>query len=327
MPRVAVLDDYQDVALKMADWSALPSDVDVSVFHDHLSKLEDVALRLSGFEIVASMRERTPFPRDLLARLPRLRLLMTTGSRNAAIDLDAATDLGIVVCGTGGLGHPTAELTWGLILALLRSIPREDGAVRKDVWQTGLGVDLNGKALGLLGLGRLGSRVAAVGKAFEMSLIAWSQNLTPDVAAQHGAELVSKDDLFARSDVLSVHLVLSARTRGLAGERELGLMKPTAYLINTSRGPIVDEGALIRALETRSIAGAGLDVFDEEPLPGDHPFKRLDNTVLTPHIGYVSRETYQVFFGDTVKGIAAYLSGQPVQVMNPEVLPRHRGLS
>ncbi len=226
-----------------------------------------------------------------------------------------------------GLGHPTAELTWGLILALLRSIPREDGAVRKGVWQTGLGVDLNGKVLGLLGLGRLGSRVAVVGKAFGMSLIAWSQNLTSDVAAQNGAELVSKDDLFARSDVLSVHLVLSARTRGLAGERELGLMKPTAYLINTSRGPIVDEGALIHALETRSIAGAGLDVFDEEPLPGDHPFKRLDNTVLTPHIGYVSRETYQVFFGDTVKGIAAYLSGQPVQVMNPEVLPRTRGLS
>ena len=326
MVKVAVLDDYQDVALKMADWGALPDDAEVRVFRDHLSNVGDLVERLRDFEIVACMRERTPFQRDLLSQLPNLRLLVTTGLGNAAIDLDAATGLGIVVCGTNGRGYPTAELTWGLILALLRHIPREHAAIQRGLWQTTVGEDLNGRTLGLLGLGRLGSRVAAVGLAFEMSIIAWSQNLTADTAARHGAALVSRDELFARSDVLSVHLVLSDRTRGLVTARELGLMKPTAFLINTSRGPIVEETALVDALRSRSIAGAGLDVFDEEPLPPGHPLRELDNVVLTPHIGYVSRATYELFFEHTVQGIAAYLAGNPVRVLNPPVLPNARRL-
>ena len=324
MTKVAVLDDYQGVALRMADWSSLSADVEVQVFTEHLSDASDLVSRLRDFEIVSCMRERTRFGSNVLSRLPNLRLLVTTGRGNAAIDLDAATDLGIVVCGTDGLGYPTAELTWGLILALLRNIPQEVAAVRGGRWQTAVGDDLNGKTLGILGLGRLGSRVAAIGRAFEMSVIAWSQNLTADVATQHRAILVSRDELFARSDVLSIHLVLSARTRGLVGERELGLMKPTAYLINTSRGPIVDESALVSALQARSIAGAGLDVFDEEPLPKGHALRRLDNAVLTPHIGYVSRDTYEVFYGQTVQGIAAYLAGRPTRVLNPAALETQR---
>ena len=324
MVRVAVLDDYQEVALEMADWSRLIADNQVQVFSDHLESLDGVAERLVDFEIVASMRERTPFQRELLQRLPNLRLLVTTGMRNASIDLDAATDLGIVVCGTGGLGYPTAELTWGLILALLRHIPREDAAMRRGQWQTTVGVGLQGKVLGVLGLGHLGSQVATIGRTFGMSIIAWSQNLTSDRAIQFGASLRAKDEFFSQSDVLSIHVRLSDRTRGLVGARELGLMKPTAYLINTSRGPIVDEEALVLALEARSIAGAGLDVFDREPLSSDHPFIRLDNTVLTSHLGYVTEETYRVFYGDTVENIEAYLQGQPIRVLNPNVLDSAR---
>jgi phosphoglycerate dehydrogenase-like enzyme len=326
MTKVAVLDDYQGVALQMADWTSLPDDVEVQVFRERLSNANDLVSQLMDFEIVSCMRERTPFGSDILSRLPDLRLLVTTGRGNAAIDLDAATELGIVVCGTDGLGHPTAELTWALILALCRKIPQEVASVRDGGWQTVVGGDLNGKTLGILGLGRLGSRVAAVGRAFEMPLIAWSQNLTADVAAQHGATLVSRDELFARSDVLSIHLVLSDRTRGLVGERELGLMKPTAYLINTARGPIVDEAALLKVLQARSIAGAGLDVFGEEPLPMGHALSRLDNAVLTPHIGYVTVDTYKVFYGKTVEGIAAYLAGQPTRVLNPAALETARGM-
>ena len=324
MVNVAVLDDYQDVALKMADWRVLPSNARVQVFRDHLPQVGAVAERLKGFEVVAAMRERTPFQRDLLERLPNLRLLVTTGSGNRAIDLDAATRLGIVVCGTAGLGYPTAELTWGLILALAKNIVTEDAAVRRGVWQTTVGTELRGKVLGCLGLGRLGSLVANIGKAFGMEAIAWSQNLTAEKAAQHGVTLVPKDELFSRSDVVTVHLVLSARTTGLVGARELGLMKPTAYLINTSRGPIVDEAALVKALRMRTIAGAGLDTFDEEPLPPDHPFKSLANTVLTPHIGYVTQKGYEIFFRETVEDIAAYLKGQPVRVLNPEALKSAR---
>ena len=318
MVRVAVLDDYQNVALRMADWSALPAGAEVRLFNDHLDGVDQVAERLKGFEIVAAMRERTPFLRSLLERLTDLRLLVTTGMRNTSIDVAAATDLGVVVCGTGGLPYPTAELTWGLILALVRDIPREDAAVRNGVWQTTVGAGLNGKTLGVLGLGRLGSQVATIGRAFGMKVIAWSQNMAAERAAHFGASLVGKDELFAQSDVLSIHVVLSDRTRGLVGDRELGLMKPTAYLVNTSRGPIVDEAAMVRALELKRIAGAGLDVFDREPLPPDHPFTRLDNTVLTPHLGYVTEETYRIFYRGTVEAIAAFLSGRPVRVLNPQ---------
>ena len=325
MPRVAVLDDYQGVALEMANWSALPSDCQVQVFQDHLTDLAALAERLSHFEIITCMRERTPFRRDLLERLPHLRLLVTTGMRNAAIDLAAATDLGILVCGTaGGPDSPPAELTWGLILALLRHIPREDAATRAGHWGVTVGMCLEGKVLGILGLGRLGTKVARVGVAFDMSVIAWSQNLTAERAAQCGATLVTKDELFARSDILSIHVQLSARTRGLVGARELRLMKPTAYLINTARGPIVDEAALVQALQTRTIAGAGLDVFDQEPLPPGHPLTLLDNTLLVPHIGYVTREQYQVRYRDTVENVAAYLRGEPLRVLNPEALDTAR---
>jgi phosphoglycerate dehydrogenase-like enzyme len=321
MTHVAVLDDYQGVALKVADWSVLPSACRVQVFRDHLSDREALVERLRAFEVVTCMRERTPFPRDLLERLPGLRLLVTTGMRNAAIDLEAATDLGIMVCGTaGGPDSPPAELTWGLILALVRHIPHEDAAVRDGHWGITLGMSLEGKVLGVLGLGRLGGKVATVGVAFGMSVIAWSQNLTAERAAQYGATLVTRDELFARSDIVTVHVQLSARTRGLVGARELRLMKSTAYLINTARGPIVDEAALVQALQAGTIAGAGLDVFDQEPLPPDHPFMSLDNTLLVPHVGYVTEEQYRVRYKETVENVAAYLRGEPLRVLNPRAL-------
>jgi phosphoglycerate dehydrogenase-like enzyme len=319
MPRVAILDDYQGVALQMADWSVLTPDCRVEVFRDHLTDVDAVANRLRDFEIVTCMRERTPFRRDLLERLPNLRLLVTTGMRNAAIDLQAATEQGVVVCGTaGGPESPPAELTWGLILALIRHIPHEDAATRGGRWGTTVGMSLEKKILGVLGLGRLGATVARVGVAFQMSVIAWSQNLTAEHAAQCGATLVTKDELFARSDIVTLHVQLSERTRGLVGAHELALMKPTAYLINTARGPIVDEAALVRALQSRAIAGAGLDVFDEEPLPPDHPLKQLDNTLLMPHAGYVTEEQYRVRYRHTVENIASYLKGVPLRVLNPK---------
>lgn len=316
MVRVAVLDDYQDVARKMTDWSVLPADVEVAVFRDHLTDQAALAERLKDFDIVMAMRERTPFPRTLLEQLPRLQLLTTTGMRNAAIDMQAAADCNVLVCGTGGILYPTAELTWGLILSLLRHIPDEDQATRAGSWQVSMGLGLHGKTLGLMGLGRLGAEVARVGNAFQMDVIAWSQNLTAERAAECGATLVGKDELLARADILSIHLVLSARSRGLIGHQELNRMKPTAYLINTSRGPIVDEAALIAALHNGTIAGAGLDVFDEEPLPLDHPLRHTANTVITPHIGYVTEETYRVFFAETVENIQAFLKGALVRVLD-----------
>lgn len=316
MTRVAILDDYQHVALQMADWGTLPADVEVRVFSDHLTDQNALVERLKDYEIIMAMRERTPFPRGLFERLPQLRLLTTTGMRNAAIDLQAATDHGVTVCGTGGVLPPTAELTWGLILALLRHIPREDHATRAGQWQVSMGLGLHGKVLGVIGLGNLGAQVATVGKAFQMSVLAWSQNLTREKADQVGVALVSKDELLSQSDIVSIHLVLSARTRGLLGARELGLMKPSAYLVNTSRGPIVDEQALVSALQGKAIAGAALDVFDEEPLPLDHPLRHLENTVITPHIGYVTVETYKIFFEQTVENIRAFLNGAPVRVIN-----------
>jgi phosphoglycerate dehydrogenase-like enzyme len=317
MTRIAILDDYQDAARRLADWARLPAGVELAVFRDHLAEAEAVAARLADFDVVVAMRERTPFPRALLERLPRLRLLVTTGMRNAAIDLKAAADRGVVVCGTAGLPYPTAELAWGLVLSLMRRIPREDRATREGRWQETVGLGLNGKTLGVLGLGTLGTRVARFGRAFEMEVLAWSQNLTAERAAEHGAVRVERDELLARSDVVSIHLVLSERTRGLIGARELGLMKRTAYLVNTSRGPIVDEAALVRALRDGTIAGAGLDVYDEEPLPHEHPLRGLPNTVITPHLGYVTEETYRVFYGQALEDILAFLRGEPVRVLRP----------
>ena len=320
--KIAILDDYQGVALKSADWDGLPKDCQVKVFKEHMTGIDTLKKQLKDSEVIIAMRERTPFPRQLLEALPRLKLLVTTGMRNASIDVDAATAYGILVCGTRGGGPSTAELAWGLILSLLRHIPQEFASVKQGRWQTTVGIELKGKTLGLLGLGNLGSHMAAIGNAFGMSVIAWSQNLTAERASQFGAGLVAKEELFARSDILSIHLQLSDRTRGLVGRRELGLMKPAAYLINTSRGPIVNEAALIQALKSHSIAGAGLDVYDEEPLPPDHPLRHLDNTVTTPHLGYVTAETYRVFYEDSVSNIAAYLKGQPVRVLNPNVPKR-----
>lgn len=317
MTRIALLDDYQDVALRMAEWGRLPAGTHVEAFRDHLAEQDALVKRLADFDVVMAMRERTAFPRALLERLPRLRLLITAGMRNAAIDVRAAVDRGITVCGTAGLPYPTAELTWALILALFRRVPAEDRATRDGRWQTTIGLGLNGKTLGVLGLGTLGSRVARVGRAFEMEVLAWSPNLTAARATEVGAALVGKDDLLARSDVVSIHLVLGDRSRGLIGQAELARMKRSAYLVNTSRGPIVDEGALIAALEEGTIAGAGLDVFDEEPLPLDHPLRRLPNTVLTPHLGYVTDKTYRVFYGQALEDVEAFLRGAPVRVLLP----------
>ncbi len=316
MAKVAVLDDYQEVALEMANWDSLPEGVTVDVFQDHLVAEDDVVVRLAPYEIVVAMRERTPFQRSLLERLPNLRLLVTTGMRNASIDIAAAADNGVTVCGTDGVPYPTAELTWGLILALLRKIPTEDRATREGSWQVSVGEGLHGKTLGVIGLGRLGSQVAAVGVAFGMNVIAWSQNLTAERAREFGATLVTKQELLETSDIVTIHVVLSGRTRGLLGAEDLSSMKPSAYLVNTSRGPIVDESALIDALTSGTIAGAGLDVFDIEPLPLDHPLRSIPNTVLTPHLGYVTDETYRVFYGDAVENIRAYLDGSPVRVIS-----------
>jgi len=325
--RVALLDDYQQVARQMADWPSLGADVEVVAFKDHWADAETVRSKLAGFAVAVAMRERTPFPRRLLEGLPDLRLLVTTGMRNASIDLAAATELGITVCGTRGGGPATAELAWGLILALARSIPFESAALRAGGWQTTVGVELQGKVLGLLGLGNLGSHMARIGGAFGMRVIAWSQHLTSDRAAALGATLAAKEELFARSDVLSIHLQLSERTRGIVGAHELGLMKPTAYFVNTSRGPIVDEAALLNVLRSRRIAGAGLDVYDVEPLPPDHPLRRLDNVVLTPHLGYVTAETLRIFYADALEDIRSVIAGQPVRVLNPAIPGGARGPS
>jgi len=317
MTRVAILDDYQGVARRMADWTSLPAGTELVIFADHLNDAGAVAARLADFDAVVAMRERTAFPRALLEKLPRLRLLVTTGMRNASIDVGAAVERGVIVCGTAGLPYPTAELTWGLILALVRRIPTEDRATREGRWQVSCGLGLNGKTLGVIGLGGLGSRVAKVGRAFEMDAIAWSQNLTAARAAEVGATLVAKDDLLARADVVSIHLVLGDRTRHLIGARELSRMKRTAYLVNTSRGPIVDEAALVAAVRQGTIAGAGLDVYDEEPLPLDHPLRNLPNTVITPHLGYVTEEGYRIFYGQALEDVKAWLAGKPVRELRP----------
>jgi phosphoglycerate dehydrogenase-like enzyme len=311
---IAVLDDYQQVAAGCADWSAIP-DADVTFFSDHLSNLDALAERLRPFEIIGIMRERTPFPAELLRRLPSLRLLITTGRRNAAIDVDAATELGITVCGTPSQGHATAELAFGLILDLARGLTQQVLSVRGGGWQRGLGRDLRGAMLGLLGLGRLGSQVAGFGLAFGMEVCAWSENLTSGRAAEVGVRAVSKRELFASSDFISIHLQLSDRTVGLVGSKELALMKPDAYLVNTSRAAIVDEDTLTKALQEGRIAGAALDVFGEEPLPIGHRLRNMPGVLTTPHIGYVTRETYQIFFHGMVDAIVAFLEGTPILVI------------
>jgi phosphoglycerate dehydrogenase-like enzyme len=318
--RVAVLDDYQDVARSCADWSSLPAEVDV--LHEHLDDPEELLRRLRPYTVIAAMRERTPFPREILQGLPQLRLLVTTGMRNASIDVDAAAGLGITVCGTGddasgrGSWQYTVELTWGLVLAVARKIVEEERNVREGRWQQTVGDGLAGRTLGLLGLGRIGSKVAAVARAFDMDVQAWSENLTDARAAESGARRVSKEELFAESDVISIHTRLSDRTRGLVGRDEIARMKPTSYLVNTSRGPIVDEESLQRALREGRIAGAGIDVFSREPLPTHDPWRSVPNTVLTPHIGYVTTQNYRSFYEQTVECIAAFLAGAPVRVLS-----------
>jgi len=305
--KIAVLDDYQGVALKMADWSAVLARSDVDVFSDHLDAADAVAERLHPYDVVCVMRERTPLRADLIERLPNLKLIASTGPRNASIDLRAAAARGIGVVHTGYFGSPTLELTWALILASARHIVAEAAAVRRGGWQHSIGDDLAGKTLGVIGLGNLGSQVAKIGLAFGMRVLAWSQNLTAEKAGAVGAALVSKEELLRQSDIVSVHLVLSDRTRALIGATELAWMKPSARLVNTSRGPIVVEAALIAALKAGRIAGAAIDVYDVEPLPHDHPYRNIDNLLATPHIGYVSRALYQRFYRDTVSNILAWL--------------------
>jgi phosphoglycerate dehydrogenase-like enzyme len=316
MVRAAILDDYQNVALKFADWSAIAKDVQVKVFNAPLGDDNAVIKTLQGFAIVNMMRERTPFNRKVIEGLPDLKLLITTGARNNSIDLKACAEFGVTVCGTAGFGNPTAAIAVGLMLELTRHIGFENARMKAGApWQVTVGHDLDGKTLGVLGLGKLGQRVAGVAKSLGMKVIGWSQNLTPEKAKESGTEYVSKEDLFRNADVISIHVVLSDRTRGLVRAKDLGLMKKTAYLINTSRGPIVEEKALIAALNSKSIAGAGLDVFDIEPLPTDHPFRKMDNVVLTPHLGYVSEENYRTFYSGVVEDIRAWLDGKPVRML------------
>jgi phosphoglycerate dehydrogenase-like enzyme len=308
--KIAVLDDYQDVALTMADWSALRKRADVVVFNDHLADQEAVIRRLQPFDVVCVMRERTPMTRHVIESLPQLKLIVSTGRRNASIDVAAADARGIVVRHTGYGSTPTIEMTWALILGLMRHLPEEVASVRSGGWQRHVGTELRGRTLGIVGLGNIGRAVARIGAAFGMTLMAWSQNMTAEMASAAGATLVTKDQLFAQADVITIHLVLSERSRGLVGARELGLMKPTARLVNTSRGPIVDQAALIDALGANRIAGAALDVFDQEPLPPDHPFRTMTNVLTTPHIGYVGEDLYRTFYGDTVAHVVAWLDAR-----------------
>jgi phosphoglycerate dehydrogenase-like enzyme len=305
--KVAILDDYQNVALKLANWSGVRRHAEITVFNDHVADQSAVIERLRPFEIVCVMRERTPLPRETLEQLTNLKLIASTGPRNASIDTQAAADLGIAVTATGYDSSPTIEFTWSLILASMRDIDREAASLKAGGWQTGIGSNLRGKSLGVIGVGNVGKEVAHIGLAFGMKVIAWSQNLTEEKASAAGATFVGKQALFRESDVVTVHLVLSGRTRGLIGAEEFALMKPTARFVNTSRGQIVNEAALIEALQARRIAGAAVDVFDVEPLPSDHLFRKLDNVLATPHIGYVTEDLYRTFYGDAAANIAKWL--------------------
>jgi phosphoglycerate dehydrogenase-like enzyme len=316
MSRIAVLDDYQRVALSSADWSGLEASHEVVVFDQPFVSLDAAASALQRFDVIAIMRERTPFSKAMLDQLPALKLLVTTGHRNAAIDMAAATARGVVVCGTEAPGHATAELAFGMIIAAWRNLVVETGNMAAGRWQTTVGRDLKGATLGLIGLGKLGAQMARYGQAFGMHVLAWSQNLEPAAAAALGVTKVDKDQLFARSDAISIHTKLSSRTEGLVGARELSLMKRNALLINTSRGPIIDEAALLKALHEGTIGGAAIDVYDSEPLPATHPLRSAPRTLLTPHIGYVTAETYRMFYGGTVAAIEAWAAGRPIHVMS-----------
>ncbi|NTX66876.1 D-2-hydroxyacid dehydrogenase family protein [Myxococcus sp. CA051A] len=313
--KVAVLDDYLEVARASTDWSRLPVGAEPRFFREPLAGEDAVAEALQEFDVIVAMRERTAFPASLITRLPRLRLLVTTGMRNAAIDVEACRRQCITVCGTGAVGAPAAELTWALILALLKRIPDEASSLRAGGWQTGLTETVSGKRLGVVGLGKLGTQVARVGLAFGMEVVAWSPGLTAERAEAAGARLVDKATLFASSDVVTLHLVLGERTQGVVGPTELGAMKRSAYLVNTSRAGLVDEQSLVSALREGRIAGAGLDVFSVEPLPREHPLRSLPNTVLTPHLGYVTRENYAVYYRDAVEDILAWSQGSLVRLL------------
>ena len=314
--QIAVIDDWQDVARDVVDWSVLESIGEVTFVHDYPADNATLGERLGKYEVICVMRERTRFDADLLGRLPNLKLLVTGGMRNAALDMPAAAALGIKVCGTDSYKHAAPELTWALIMAATRDLVKEANALRAGLWQQGLGGDLHGKTLGILGLGSIGQRVAQFGQVFGMRVIAWSENLTAERAGQAGVTYVSKQQLFEQADVLSVHLVLSERSRGLVDAQALDWMKPTALLVNTARGPIVDEAALIKALQKRRIAGAALDVFEQEPLPALHPFRTLDNVLATPHVGYVSRQNYEQFFRQMIEDIQGWAAGEPVRLLN-----------
>lgn len=314
--RLAILDDFQNVVLSVSAWSVIEDRVDITVFNDHLEEVGDVARRLEPFEIVVVIRERTKFPRELFDRLPNLKLLVTGGMRNRGIDLAAAKDHGVTVCGTAGSGNSTAELTWGLIISVMRNIPEQVQAIREGGWQVGLGVGLMGKTLGVIGLGRQGGAVAKIAKGFDMDVVAWSRNLTVERCAEHGVGLAeSMEALLAQSDVVTIHVPLTESSRGLIGAGELAQMKQTAYLINTSRGPIVEEAALIDAVKAGRIAGAGLDVFDIEPLPAGHPYRTLEGIVPTPHLGYTSAENYLCYFNEGIEDIESWLKGAPIRVL------------
>jgi phosphoglycerate dehydrogenase-like enzyme len=312
--RCAILDDYFNLALGIADWSKIGDRVDLTVFNPPFASPEAAASALKDFEIICAMRERTPFPRTLFAALPKLKLLITSGMRNAAIDLEAAKDHGVVVCGTQFARDPTAPLTMGLILELTRNIGRENARMHAgEPWQKFVGVEIEGRTLGVVGLGKLGAKVAGMAKAFGMNVIAWSPNLTPERCKEVGVGYASKEDLFATADIVTIHVVLSQRSRGLVGAAELARMKPTSYLVNTARGPIVDEAALLEALRQNKIAGAAIDVFAVEPLPVDHPFRKLDNIVLTPHLGYATEEGFRNHYGQMIEGIDAWFKGETLR--------------
>ncbi|KJH78062.1 MULTISPECIES: D-2-hydroxyacid dehydrogenase family protein [unclassified Pseudomonas] len=313
--QIAVLDDWQDVARDVVDWTALDAIGLVSFLHDFPADNATLAQRLQAFQVICVMRERTRFDEDLLRRLPNLKLLVTGGMRNAALDLKAAAALGIQVCGSDSYKHAAPELTWALIMAATRNLLAEANALRAGHWQQGLGGDLHGKTLGILGLGSIGQKVAGFGQAFGMRVIAWSENLTPERAAAVGVTHVSKQQLFEQADVLSVHLVLSERSRGLVDAEALGWMQPHSLLVNTARGPIVDEAALIKALQKQQLGGAALDVFEQEPLPAHHPFRTLDTVLATPHVGYVSQQNYQLFFSQMIEDIQAWATGAPIRLL------------
>jgi phosphoglycerate dehydrogenase-like enzyme len=312
--RCAILDDYMNLALTVADWSKIGDRVDLTAFNEPFASPEAAASALKDFEIICAMRERTPFPRPLLAALPKLKLLVTSGMRNAAIDMEAAKERGIVVCGTQFGRDPTAPLTMGLILELTRNIGRENARMHAgEPLQKYVGIEIEGRTLGVIGLGKLGGKVSGLAKAFGMNVIAWSPNLTPERCQEVGVGYASKEELFATADIITVHVVLSQRSRGLVGREDLARMKPTSYLVNTARGPIVDEAALLETLQARKIAGAAIDVFSVEPLPVDHPFRKLDNIVLTPHLGYVTEESFRNHYRQMVEGIDAWFKGEPLR--------------